>query len=242
MSERKARRGRPKGSEIDDSGQLRAIAKLIADEPDLKPTTAIRSLGISDPSTIRRLRDKYNSRREQLEQRITAASQNARVNSNSAKAAVEPPTQPTAYPPVGTQTETRTMALDLPNWNVITEAINKGALNGATPRKSKPDNSRSQRSAHKTQGSPSPRKPQARSQDYVEPAMRGCVPIHPGTIAVAWWSVGIKSWATMAGINLAACQKLAKLPTAQAAVRQQVELNNLMMNAILGMGKPKKFH
>ncbi len=52
-------RGRPKGSGLDDHGQLVAIAALIAKDPELKPTTAIKSLGISDPSTIRRLRDKY---------------------------------------------------------------------------------------------------------------------------------------------------------------------------------------
>lgn len=52
-------RGRPKGSGLDDRGHLEAIEKLISVDPELKPTTAIRALGISDPSTIRRLRDKY---------------------------------------------------------------------------------------------------------------------------------------------------------------------------------------
>ncbi len=231
MSERKARRGRPKGSEIDDSGQLRAIAKLISEDPELKPTTAIRSMGISDPSTIRRLRDKYNERREQLEARIVA-SQSARAGSETPDhKAAAPSTNRTAFKPQNAQSEARTIALDLPNWDVITEAINKGALNGATPRQQKTDRSQQRQP-----------KPQRKSADYVEPAMRGCGPISPGTVAVAWWSVGMKSWATMAGINLALCQKFAKLPAAQSAVRQQVELNNLMLDAIFGMGKPKKFH
>ncbi len=34
--------------------------------PDLRPTTAIRKLGISDPSTIRRLRDKYKAQRDDI--------------------------------------------------------------------------------------------------------------------------------------------------------------------------------
>jgi len=59
MPAKTTRRGRPKGSGLDDRGQLVAIAALIAKNPDLKPTTAIKSLGVSDPSTIRRLRDKY---------------------------------------------------------------------------------------------------------------------------------------------------------------------------------------
>lgn len=54
------RRGRPKGSGIDDQKYLKEIAALIAAKPGLKPTTAIRSLGITDPSAIRRLRDKFH--------------------------------------------------------------------------------------------------------------------------------------------------------------------------------------
>lgn len=59
MPAQQARRGRPKGSGLDDSRQLQEIAALMAKDPALKPTTAIRTLGVSDPSTIRRLRDKY---------------------------------------------------------------------------------------------------------------------------------------------------------------------------------------
>lgn len=54
------RRGRPKGSGIDDQKFLNEIAAMIAARPDLKPTTAIKALGITDPSAIRRLRDKFH--------------------------------------------------------------------------------------------------------------------------------------------------------------------------------------
>jgi hypothetical protein len=63
MPEPKSHRGRPKGSGIDDAMRLRAIAELIDTNPDMKPTTAIRAIGVSDPSTIRRLRDKFNEQR-----------------------------------------------------------------------------------------------------------------------------------------------------------------------------------
>lgn len=53
-----ARRGRPKGSGLDDSSQLRRVADLLEADPNLKPTTAIKAIGVSDPSTIRRLREK----------------------------------------------------------------------------------------------------------------------------------------------------------------------------------------
>ncbi len=59
MSVDATRRGRPKGSGLDDQKHLDQIARMIAAKPDLKPTTAIKALGISDPSVIRRLRDKF---------------------------------------------------------------------------------------------------------------------------------------------------------------------------------------
>lgn len=55
------RRGRPKGTGIDDSDRIARLAELLRIHPDLKPTTAIRVMGFSDPSAIRRLRDKYKA-------------------------------------------------------------------------------------------------------------------------------------------------------------------------------------
>jgi hypothetical protein len=56
-----ARRGRPRGSGLDDRMQLRRIVEMLDADPNLKPTTAIKAMGVSDPSTIRRLRDKLRS-------------------------------------------------------------------------------------------------------------------------------------------------------------------------------------
>ncbi|MFN0219871.1 MAG: hypothetical protein ACKVP4_13775 [Hyphomicrobium sp.] len=56
-----SRRGRPKGTGIDDSDRIARLIELIRVHPDLKPTTAIRVMGFSDPSAIRRLRDKYKA-------------------------------------------------------------------------------------------------------------------------------------------------------------------------------------
>lgn len=58
MASHEARRGRPKGSGLDDRSQLARIADMLARDPSLKPTTAIKAIGVSDPSTIRRLREK----------------------------------------------------------------------------------------------------------------------------------------------------------------------------------------
>jgi hypothetical protein len=56
-----ARRGRPRGSGLDDRDQLRRIAELLEADPTLRPTTAIKAIGVSDPSSIRRLRDKLKT-------------------------------------------------------------------------------------------------------------------------------------------------------------------------------------
>ncbi|MGH7936708.1 MAG: hypothetical protein ACREF8_06835 [Chthoniobacterales bacterium] len=53
------RRGRPKGTGIDDSDRIARLDEMLRISPELRPTTAIRLMGYSDPSAIRRLRDKY---------------------------------------------------------------------------------------------------------------------------------------------------------------------------------------
>jgi hypothetical protein len=58
MSETPRRRGRPKGTGIDDSATLSAVLAMLAANDDLKPTTAIRRTGVTDPSVVRRLREK----------------------------------------------------------------------------------------------------------------------------------------------------------------------------------------
>ena len=54
-----ARRGRPSGSGINDRIWLRELGRLIRIDPETKPTTAIKALGITDAATIRRLREKH---------------------------------------------------------------------------------------------------------------------------------------------------------------------------------------
>jgi hypothetical protein len=61
MSQPANRRGRPKGTGIDDADRIQRLVEVLRVHPDLRPTTAIRRMGFSDPSTIRRLRDKYKA-------------------------------------------------------------------------------------------------------------------------------------------------------------------------------------
>jgi hypothetical protein len=77
MTPTKASRGRPKGTGLNDAAQLQAIADLIAADPALKPTTAIKTLGITDPSIIRRLRDKYHLEADKLQTGLPVPSAHA---------------------------------------------------------------------------------------------------------------------------------------------------------------------
>ncbi len=66
MTSVKRQRGRPKGTGINDRETLVRVAEIIAANPSLKPTTAIKQAGVTNPSTIRRLRDKFSEMGDQL--------------------------------------------------------------------------------------------------------------------------------------------------------------------------------
>lgn len=56
------KRGRPPGSGIDDGHRLKLIAGILSTS-DMSITAAIKAIGITDTSQIRRLRDKYKARK-----------------------------------------------------------------------------------------------------------------------------------------------------------------------------------
>lgn len=107
MTTMTARYGRPKGSGLDDSRQLASVAALLAANPKLNPTAAIRSLGVEDPSIIRRLRDKFRIEQTRLmsdARRAPSASSSPRARAvpapngvrhriGTAQSAVMPPAQ-----------------------------------------------------------------------------------------------------------------------------------------------------
>jgi hypothetical protein len=110
MGEMKAQRGRPKGSGIDDTARLAEIRALIGERPGTRPTTAIRMLGVSDPSAIRRLRDKFNATAPAAAAPVAAAAEVApqarprllavaEPRKRAAPARPHPPTLPAAPAP-----------------------------------------------------------------------------------------------------------------------------------------------
>ncbi len=56
-----AHRGRPVGSGIDDRDRLNDLVAIMAANPGMKATSAIRKLGVTNPSMVRRLRDKLKA-------------------------------------------------------------------------------------------------------------------------------------------------------------------------------------
>lgn len=65
MARKLSVRGRPKGTGVDDKARLEAVTKLLRANPAMRPTTAIKAIGVEDPSAIRRLRDKYSARQQE---------------------------------------------------------------------------------------------------------------------------------------------------------------------------------
>jgi hypothetical protein len=82
MQTASARYGRPKGTGLDDRQRLASIAAALLANPKLKPTTVIRSLGVDDPSAIRRLRDKFHLEQGKL---MAEARRASRTKTSSAQ-------------------------------------------------------------------------------------------------------------------------------------------------------------
>lgn len=61
MAQKAFAQNRTRAYYINDIDKLISIADLLARNPDMKRTTAIKAMGISDPTTIRRLRTKLSS-------------------------------------------------------------------------------------------------------------------------------------------------------------------------------------
>jgi hypothetical protein len=61
MTKERRPRGRPKGTGKDDSVAMNRIAELLVANPSLKPTTAIKRIGIRNESDVRRLQVKWKA-------------------------------------------------------------------------------------------------------------------------------------------------------------------------------------
>ena len=108
-----ARYGRPKGTGLDDRRQLASIAAALVANPKLKPTTAIRSLGVDNPSTIRRLRDKFNLEQGKLLAEARRASRSKAAAQQHEPTKVTEPSEPSAAHPSLLQKSSSSQSLSI---------------------------------------------------------------------------------------------------------------------------------
>ncbi|MGQ0674191.1 MAG: hypothetical protein ACT4N2_15130 [Hyphomicrobium sp.] len=202
MSQIRATRGRPKGTGLDDHEQLISVARKMASDPNLKTTTAIRSTGITDPSSIRRLRDKFNDVREQLMAEVagtpsTASRPPVAVPSTAARrhtaAAL---TKPTA----SRKTAEAKSATSLPS-----ETAQGTSSVGIDP-------------------------PTVPAVDVATPvtSQRGISP-NDATWMTIWCGLGIQSFSTAVALQISFVEKMMRMPHMASALRGQVALNELAL-------------
>lgn len=218
------RRGRPKGSGIDDARRLRDIARLLAAEPELKPTTAIRTLGYSNPSVIRRLRDKLNVELDMLlvEARRDLGLVTAR------------PAEPDKHQHKSAQPAPPAAATDAPRQSLLQLARDQR-------RTAEPCNASSSAPAPKQCGESLVTAASAEAADPLpvmtappvqSPAKASNAARNEATLV----EIGFQAAAVAMRQHLQLCQQVVHIPAVAAFIRQQMFLTEMM----LGVGLPSQ--
>ena len=213
MSEGKSRRGRPIGTGIDDRPRLQSIAELIAAHPGLAPTTAIKSLGVSDPSVIRRLRDKFNLMREELMRDLAAAEP---PHGKPRDALVGAPGGDPA--PRRSATTARTAALSV----------------GAP---------RSSRKSANPKGGPVSQAGLATDvppQVPLAPTLATPPASDPARALLSFCALGLRAMSAVAGAQLALLEQTTRMPHVTIALRQQMAFGELAMAFYAPSARPRQ--
>ncbi len=215
MSEKRTRRGRPEGSGIDDRARLQAIARLISANPELKPTTAIRTLGISDPSVIRRLRDKFKAVRPELMRDLRS-------------------TQPQERTPAGLKSR-RAMAASTRSSPSSRVALPAQARTDARPKPGKP----SPRSASGVAKLPKPRI--TPSEDDSDSVPARLAPSADATqIFTTLISAGVAATNTLMAAHTTLANGFIQSPYMSLALRQQLVLSEWAVRLVPAFQVPTK--
>ncbi len=257
MAENK-KRGRPKGTGIDDARRLQDIARLIAAEPGIKPTTAIRSLGYSNPSVIRRLRDKLNADFATL---LVEARQDIGLAPPPAPAAEskQVATIPMLRSPAGRSEPARASLLQLARESRRTSSEPTLSL---VPRAEQPSPAaRADQHAARPVGatlvscvSPAARQPTVReacvsaeTQVSEKPATPHCavpspmaMPARPAAPhgEATLVEIGFQAAAVAMRQHLSLCTQVAHIPAVAAFIRQQMFLTEMMLGVSLPSPRP----
>lgn len=244
MSDTRAPRGRPKGSGIDDSQRLDAIARLIASNPQLKPTTAIRAIGVSDPSVIRRLRDKFNTVRIELMQELQASATPARsaaaIKTDTAPAAPTTATAPRAHAPAAAAaaprraSRTRAIAAAKP---AAKARVAAASVPGPAPAANTPA-----RTATPRDTAPAPaRSPAHKSDDDSDRApARNALPPAATQFFTTMFSVGVLATNTLMAAHTTMANEFFRSPYMSLALRQQLAFSEWAVGLVPTSPPPTK--
>lgn len=222
MSPAKTRRGRPKGTGINDGPILEEIASLIAADPALKPTTAIKVLGVSDPSTIRRLRDKYKTVTEKRPLPSTTQSSESRPVYNGEN-----------------QRENRAIALDAYRDHRMTEPVRPVS---APRERATATPSTQQKKKTSTKGDTEPgRKPKLEGKPKKRPLRKPKLELSeapkehpplptPYAAALSAWQESIRAYQEASNIQIAMTRQLINSPGMQMFLQQQLMASQMMLS------------
>lgn len=206
----KARRGRPKGSGIDDTTRLETIARMLAADPNLKPTTAIKNIGITDPSAIRRLRDKFHE---------FSAAQADVLGRKPVAAQPAPVVQAANVLPMPQQVAESAQAQ---RPRAVT------AAGPAAARKVEPAKAKAQPIANETTKSDAPAVATAAAASTQSATTN---PVNePAAWLMMWAGLGIRLASTAVEAQLALGAQLFQAPTVAMALKGQIALNEMAMS------------
>lgn len=230
MSIDKSRRGRPKGTGIDDTPVLEDIASLIAANSDMRPTTAIKALGIADPSTIRRLRDKYKEFAEARHSYPARATQsrsqpNFRDDSQRESRAIA---LVTARDRTISEVVTEKVQVREPEANSLAKA-NRQDENADDPSAKQVKTCVAHPEASSGENNTKKRAPKKLEPVRCQPTPFDVNNPTPFTAWMLAWRQGLKACQDAANLQRAVTRELVNAPATQMFIRQQIAMSQMML-------------
>ena len=206
MSQNRTPRGRPQGSGLDDRARLEAVAQLMAKDKGLKATTAIKATGISDPSAIRRLREKFKEMQASGAAVETLTIKTAAVPAPASKKAAARPRAAAA----GVPKTPKKSAPARHQPDAASDAIVKCAAEASPPGAAIGTQSLAQH-------------PELQSQPEVPRQQTGAAWIG------LWYGLGLQSLSTVVGLQMALVESVLESPTVKAVLSHQAAVNSFTL-------------
>lgn len=246
MSGTMTRRGRPKGSGIDDRQRLDAIARLIASNPALKPTTAIRTLGVSDPSVIRRLRDKFNSVRTELISEIEKAASSTATSGGARKRSGTPRIQHSVTQHLTSESDGKHHASSTKTQRVRSIAAaaktSSARISAVAEEAAHASTAQPQSARFATRAATTPSKPRdhAADDDGERLPARSALPTEATDMFTAFFSAGVAATNTLMAAHSNLANEFFRSPYMSLALRQQLAFSEWAVGLVPSFQTPSK--